>query len=651
MTRKTRRGPGPALSPRRIATVSLIALAAALPTVQAGRRNDAASASTPEPTLNPTVSVAEAMQRSRRPWLSAAKDRVFDTVSRFLSHALPDPRYFSYDVDQFDDFQVSSSEAASLDSDGILDGPGLNWGGSTLEVVRSQAIFLTRSAAFGPHITDDAGLKGFLLPISDFYRLPNDATFSTSDASRDPIHACPYRGGPGSRREVLLDRYEDQDDRRLYSKFAPSATSQAPFTWTHEPDNGLNSSPKPPHNWIALVERGGGCGFAEKVRVAQELGAVAVVVGDAPSPGWHGGRSGDPNEEGDPGLSGKRLITMFAPGDTSDLHIPSTFVTRPSYLDLERLIQETEKDQEDWRKQHPSEHDEPRTPVTRGLEIVISKDDTVWEWPLIDFGILLLLLPSFMTVITIIVHRVRMVRQRRKERAPELVVLGLPCLIWRGNGQPWEKVEGPDVDPGPGNGSASTPPATAPFASDDLEAGRAAETIPLLADDENEAGPSQRAHTSVKMPPLAAEVGTASARPVNPSAFLPPGRTYFSTDECAICLCDFVDGDRVRVLPCGHIFHRQEVDDWLVRVKKLCPICKRDITVPIPPAPPVGVASSASSPADSPSDAVANGAAVEAAVASTAAEPEHPGDESVDLVQLLSSDDQDHHSHQDGRQV
>ncbi|KAJ9477500.1 RING-type domain-containing protein [Pseudozyma hubeiensis] len=557
-------------------------------------------------------------------------------LSRFLSHALPDPRYFSYDIDQFDDYRIASPDEAALDSDGILDGPGLNWGGSTLEVVRSQAIFLTRSAAFGPRITDDAGLKGFLLPISDFYKIPKEASFSTSDASRDPVHACPYKGGPGSRRDVLMDRYEDEDDRRLYSSFHPDSPSQASFTWTHGGDDGLQASPKPPHDWIALVERGGGCGFADKVRVAQELGAVAVVVGDAPSPGWHGGRSGDPNEEGDPGLSGKRLITMFAPGDTSDLHIPSTFVTRPSYLDLERLIQETEKDQEDWQKQHPSQHDEPpRPPMTRGLEIVIGKDDMVWEWPLIDFGILLLLLPSFMTVITIVVHRIRMVRQRRKERAPELVVLGLPCLIWRGNGQPWEKVEGADVDPGPGNGGATSPTAGGDFGADDLEAGRAGETIPLLGE-ENEPGPSQRAHTAVKMPPLDAK---ASA---NPSAFLPPGRTYFSTDECAICLCDFVDGDRVRVLPCGHIFHRQEVDDWLVRVKKLCPICKRDITVPVPPAPPVGVAGSTVAGAGAGEEQVV----VPAVVGQQQVQGQEEGDESVDLIQHLSSGERP-----EGRQV
>lgn len=664
MVRRSRRNRPSATSLNRIATLSIVALAATLPAVHASSHAEqdgsshAVLAAHPQSSLNPTSSIAQAVQRTRRPWLIAAKDRFVDSVSRFLSHALPDPRYFAYDLEQFDDADFTPIEDLSLDSGDILDGPGLNWGGSTLEVVRSQAIFLTRSAAFGPRITDDQGLKGFLLPISDFYQVPKDASFSTSDASGNPIHACPYKGGPGSRRDVLLEKYQDEDDRRLYSAFSSASSSQAPFTWTHQSDATLDDSAKPPRNWIALVERGGGCGFADKVRVAQELGAVAVVVGDAPSPNWHGG-SGDPNEEGDPGLSGKRLITMFAPGDTSDVHIPSTFVTRPSYLDLERLIQETEKDQEDWQKQHPSEHDGEHAPRIRGLEIVIGKDDLVWEWPLIDFGILLLLLPSFMTVITIIVHRIRMIRQRRKERAPELVVLGLPCLIWRGNGQPWEKVEGPDIDPGPGNGGTPDASTPRPFASDDLESGRAGETIPLLAEDENGAGPSQRTHTSAKMPSSSEDGNATTTRPVNPASFLPPGRTYFSTDECAICLCDFVDGDRVRVLPCGHIFHRQEVDDWLVRVKKLCPICKRDITVPIPPAPPVGVSSSTSSPAATPSATAANGAAVVEADGSAQTEgtvanvlEEHPGDESQDLVQHLFQDGSVGHSmRSDGRQV
>lgn len=664
---RVRKGPRrSAVSLRCAATLSLVVLAATLPVVHGNgvsSRTGTAANTTPraQPSLSPTASIAQAVQRTRRPWLAAAKDRIVNSVSCFLSHALPDPRYFSYDLDQFDDDQISPIEDLPLDSGGILDGPGLNWGGSTLEVVRSQAIFLTRSAAFGPRVTDDQGLKGFLLPISDFYKVPNLAVGFTSDFTGGPIHACPYKGGPGARRDAHISKYQDDDDRKLYSAFASETSPQSTFVWTHEPNDGLDTSAKPPHNWIALVERGGGCGFADKVRVAQALGAVAVVVGDAPSPTWHGGRSGDPNEEGDPGLSGKRLITMFAPGDTSDVHIPSTFVTRPSYLDLERLIQETEKDERDWRIQHPEDHGSEGAPVSRGLEIVISKDDSVWEWPLIDFGILLLLLPSFMTVVTIIVHRIRMVRQRRKERAPQLVVLGLPCLIWRGNGQPWEKVEGPDVDPGPGNGGAASASPSRPFVSDDLESGRAGETMPLLDEDEDGAGPSQHSQTSVKTQP-SVENGITATRPVNPASFLPPGRTYFSTDECAICLSDFVDGDRVRILPCGHIFHRQEVDDWLVRVKKLCPICKRDITVPIPPAPPVGLASSSSSPAAIASATTANTAVAGAPVSTQTnvapvaeaadAQQEHPGDVSQDLVQHLFQDRSvDHSGRSDGREV
>jgi len=47
-------------------------------------------------------------------------------------------------------------------------------------------------------------------------------------------------------------------------------------------------------------------------------------------------------------------------------------------------------------------------------------------------------------------------------------------------------------------------------------------------------------------------------------------RPWFEAQlECAICLSEFAKGDKVRVLPCHHIFHVEEVDEWLIHRKKL----------------------------------------------------------------------------------
>ncbi|PWN52670.1 hypothetical protein IE53DRAFT_384855 [Violaceomyces palustris] len=621
-----------------------------------------ATASHESSTLNLDLNNAPTSPSSHpyHPRFPARKGNVIARIARYLSSLLPES----------DQAPSSSRHPASASSWELLDdtqsdqglfgdAAGLTWGGSTLEVIRSQAIFFTRPAAFGPRISSEEGLRGSLLPIATFYDPHHDPI------DQRPNSGCPVKGGPGwsksGREGGDLGLDIDVDDLRFPGAFSDQDDESTP-PLLRVAKNPTLKLPRPPSDWIALVERGDGCSFAAKVRLSQALGAIAVVVGDSPSPGWNGGKEGDSNDEGDPGLSGKRLITMFAPGDTSDIQIPSTFITRPSYLDLTRLIEEVGKEELERKKeQHPAERgsdkndgDEDRIPTPRGLEIILSRDDMMWEWPLIDLGILLLLLPSFMTVTTIVVHRIRLIRQRRKERAPELVVLGLPCLIWRGGGQPWEKIEGPDLDPLPGSsqievvgGAGKTDPDTSsssllPIV--DLESGPASESDPLLAEDENGAGPSrqrgQRGSTKSDNRPTP---------PANRShSFLPPGRTYFSTDECAICLCDFVDGDRVRVLPCGHIFHRQEIDDWLVRVKKLCPICKRDITVPIPPAPPGPALHTPAAPpfaSSSSSSTVADADATPVAGNSTNATEEGDDDENenqgVSIVIASCSDEAD----------
>ncbi|CAE7214865.1 ATL36 [Symbiodinium sp. CCMP2592] len=45
--------------------------------------------------------------------------------------------------------------------------------------------------------------------------------------------------------------------------------------------------------------------------------------------------------------------------------------------------------------------------------------------------------------------------------------------------------------------------------------------------------------------------------------------------QCMVCLCPF-DDDEVRRLPCGHVFHRNCIDEWLRRCTD-CPICKANV--------------------------------------------------------------------------
>ncbi|KAH7914249.1 hypothetical protein BJ138DRAFT_1210048 [Hygrophoropsis aurantiaca] len=267
---------------------------------------------------------------------------------------------------------------------------------------------------------------------------------------------------------------------------------------THEPD--------PTETWIALVQRGG-CAFVEKVREAQRLGAKAVVVGGE-----------------NPDLSGlpDTLVNMYSKGDASDVTIHSTYIKYSDYNDLISLI-----------KSSTTSHAGLQT-----LSLLITTQYSAWEWysPIITF-IVILILPSCLTFITLLIHRVRMARAAQRDRAPEDIVKKLPWRVW--NGTAWEKHEGP------------VPPLNASSSSSDVDL------------EPGVAGQSQ-SHPS-------------TSHDVEPSVIVP---WCESQVECAICLSEFVKGDRVRELPCHHIFHLDEVDAWLISRKKLCPVCKADVTQP-----------------------------------------------------------------------
>ena len=49
-------------------------------------------------------------------------------------------------------------------------------------------------------------------------------------------------------------------------------------------------------------------------------------------------------------------------------------------------------------------------------------------------------------------------------------------------------------------------------------------------------------------------------------------------NPCTICLEDFKPGDKLKVLPCGHEYHKDCIEPWLLEKSSLCPLCKQNIT-------------------------------------------------------------------------
>lgn len=51
-------------------------------------------------------------------------------------------------------------------------------------------------------------------------------------------------------------------------------------------------------------------------------------------------------------------------------------------------------------------------------------------------------------------------------------------------------------------------------------------------------------------------------------------------ETCSICLVDFNAKDKVRVLPCNHVYHKACIDPWLTKSLRVCPYCKSVVYAP-----------------------------------------------------------------------
>ncbi|KAI8379127.1 uncharacterized protein BYT42DRAFT_567645 [Radiomyces spectabilis] len=169
--------------------------------------------------------------------------------------------------------------------------------------------------------------------------------------------------------------------------FGPRLLENGKFGYLIEPQDPFACNVVEPvyDNWIALVRRGQ-CSFITKVRNMQKSGAIAVVVGDPDHSSW---------------------VTMYAPGDTTDVLIPSMFLTRREYRSLIRL-----------------------TKLVDGPLMVLMQPEDFITWPLFDVLIIVIISPCIMMSFIYLSWKIRQRQKHKQDLAPVDVVMKLTMKIF-----------------------------------------------------------------------------------------------------------------------------------------------------------------------------------------------------------------------------
>lgn len=171
------------------------------------------------------------------------------------------------------------------------------------------AVFPDRPASFGAPLSSTQPLIGHVVPVELLRVVDGEGDGAdASDGVDDSTADLNFAPRPPLRKGCHL----------VYPPTTVNSTStSSAFNNNNSSDSNTASLASTHPIWIALVERGS-CPFVDKVRFMQRSGAAAVIVGDD--------------------MPDAALVSMFAQGDTRDVHIGAVFVGQGTYRDLQRFV-------------------------------------------------------------------------------------------------------------------------------------------------------------------------------------------------------------------------------------------------------------------------------------------------------------------------
>jgi len=66
------------------------------------------------------------------------------------------------------------------------------------------------------------------------------------------------------------------------------------------------------------------------------------------------------------------------------------------------------------------------------------------------------------------------------------------------------------------------------------------------------------------------------------ASLLPTEESFFENVSCCVCLEEYMDGEKLIILPCKHAFHSHCIIPWLTERQATCPLCKSFVTDGLP---------------------------------------------------------------------